>query len=96
MNEGAPRALPGDWFQLTTGEQFEVVAVDEDGGTLEIQYFDGAVEEIEEDIWDELVPQPIAPPEDWSGSLDMPPEDIPADPEAGNEDWVNFIDRMDR
>lgn len=97
MIEGAPMPMPGDWYQLPTGEQFEVVALDENAGTLEIQYFDGSLEEIEEEVWDELAPEAIAPPEDWSGSLDVPPEDPALEVEvASSETWASFIDRMDR
>ena len=65
----------GDWFETATGEVFEVVALDQDEGTLEIQYFDGAVEELELETWLELELVPIEPPEDYSGSLDMSRED---------------------
>ena len=37
----------GAWYQLDGGELFEVVAYDADDGTIEIQYFDGTVEEME-------------------------------------------------
>ena len=41
-NEFTPRV--GDWYQNISGENFEIVALDDDEATLEIQYFDGAVE----------------------------------------------------
>ena len=36
----------GDWYKNEAGEIFEVVAFDETAGLIEIQYFDGMVEEI--------------------------------------------------
>ena len=54
---------------------FEVVAVDEDDGTIEIQYFDGTVEEMDfEDWdaqWDDGAVEAAEAPEDWSGSVDV-------------------------
>lgn len=59
------------WYRhLDKGEQFQVTAIDEKDGTVEIQYFDGDVEELELDGWRELEIEPIAPPEDWTGPMD--------------------------
>lgn len=69
----------GDWYETATGEVFEVVALDSEEGTLEIQYFDGAIEEIELETWLELELIPVEPPEDYSGSLDISREDYGAD-----------------
>jgi hypothetical protein len=44
-NEFQPRI--GDWYQNITGDNFEIVALDEDETTMEIQYYDGAIEEID-------------------------------------------------
>src|SRR5262245_42723822 len=66
----------GNWYRRTGGgEQFEVVAVDEDDGTLEIQYFDGTVEEMDiedwEAQWEEGAIEASEAPEDWTGSVDV-------------------------
>ena len=37
----APLPSIGAWYRHTGGDSFEVVAFDEDDGTIEIQYFDG-------------------------------------------------------
>ena len=42
-----PHPTIGAWYRLDGGESFEVVAFDTDDGTVEIQYFDGTVEELE-------------------------------------------------
>jgi hypothetical protein len=77
----APHPGIGDWYRLNGGQLFEVVAVDDDDGTIEIQYFDGTVEEMDvedwESQWDEGGVEAAQAPEDWSGSVDV---------EAGEED----------
>lgn len=74
----------GDWYETATGEAFEVVALDPDEGTLEIQYFDGAIEELELETWLELDLIPIEPPEDYSGSLDISREDYGIESDDGS------------
>jgi hypothetical protein len=41
----------GKWYQMRGGEQFEVVAIDDEDATIEVQYFDGTVEELERSDW---------------------------------------------
>ncbi len=66
----------GQWFQHPSGAAFEVVAIDESAQTIEIQLFDGTIDEIDLEVWYDLMPMEIDPPEDWSGSVDMDPEDF--------------------
>jgi hypothetical protein len=42
-----PAPVIGEWYRRPGGETFEVVAIDPDDRTIEIQYFDGTVEELE-------------------------------------------------
>jgi hypothetical protein len=61
-----------NWYQHTDkGQRFRVVALDEDEGVIEIQHFDGDLEEIDVDGWYELDIEPIEPPENWSGPVDV-------------------------
>ncbi len=60
----------GSWYSTVDGEQFKIVAIDEDEETIEIQYFNGDVGEISLDTWYETEPEKTAPPEDWSGPFD--------------------------
>lgn len=69
----------GDWYLTAEGDNFEVVAYDPEDETIEIQYFDGAVEELDLDTWLQLAIEPSEPPEDWSGSLDLMSEDYGVD-----------------
>ena len=65
----------GQWFRRPDGTLLEVVAVDEDDATVEIQLFDGTIDEVEMDVWHEQYLIEVAAPEDWSGAVDMDPED---------------------
>ena len=47
-----PQPGIGDWYRLSGGALFEVVALDDDDGTVEIQYFDGTLEEMDIEDWD--------------------------------------------
>jgi hypothetical protein len=79
----------GSWYRnQETGNDFEVVALDEDAQTVEIQYFDGEVEELDLDAWYELSIDPIEAPEDWSGPFDeMEADDLGyEEDEFSNED----------
>jgi hypothetical protein len=69
----------GNWYRIQGSDSFEVVAFDEDDGTIELQYFDGTVEEMDLEDWHAehetgaLVE--VEPPEDWTGSVDVDPEE---------------------
>jgi hypothetical protein len=70
--------IVGNWYQnLETQTEFEVVAFDEDTQTVEIQYFDGEVEELDLDAWHDMPLEAIEAPEDWSGPFDeIDPDDL--------------------
>jgi hypothetical protein len=94
INKFKPRV--GDWYQNISRDNFEIVALDEEEATMEIQYFDGAVEEIDFDSWYEMEIQPIEPPEDWSGSLDIEREDYGVDLElTAPNDHINPLDDLE-
>ncbi len=74
------KPIVGQWYRGNTNELFEVVAIDDEDETIEIQFFDGSVTEIEFDSWneqllDELIDMANAP-EDWSGAIDVESEDL--------------------
>jgi hypothetical protein len=63
--------IVGAWYQhLDKGPIFEVIALDEDNGIVEIQHFDGDIEAIELPAWYDLEIEWIEAPEDWTGPLD--------------------------
>ncbi len=80
----------GNWYEhLDKGQMFEVVALDEDAGTIDIQYFDGDIEELSLDNWYELDVEPSEPPEDWTGAMDdIERDDLGyTDTEMAREEW---------
>lgn len=96
MND-TPLPSRGDWFKSQSGETFEIVALDEEEGTIEIQYFDGAVEEIDIDSWYEEGFVAVEPPEDWSGSLDIERDDYGVDLESNTHlEHNNPLDELDQ
>jgi hypothetical protein len=88
----------GMWFRRPNKALFEVVAVDEENRTVEIQYFDGTISEVDLENWPELLIMEANAPEDWSGSVDMDPEDFVGrnngDLPAGYYDPLDFLDSV--
>jgi hypothetical protein len=92
------KPIVGQWYRGSTNELFEIVAIDEEDQTIEVQYFDGTVTEIDFDGWneqllDELIDAADAP-EDWSGAVDMEAEDLDREFEDNSRSaWSNLQDR---
>ncbi|MGI9222827.1 MAG: DUF6763 family protein [Woeseiaceae bacterium] len=86
----------GKWFRRPNGNTFEVVAVDEEDHTIEIQHFDATIEEVDLESWSGLLTVEISAPEDWSGSVDMDPDDYvgrkPDDIPPGFHELFDFLD----
>lgn len=87
------------WYRELEGNRiFKVVALDEDDGTIEIQYFESELEELDLDTWYESSLELIAQPEDWSGpyddlmSDDFGDTDEPTHPET----WNNPADEVEQ
>lgn len=97
MTELAP--VIGNWYRHENGETFEVVALDADDATVEIQYFDGTIEELEFDAWEQMEIEEAEPPEDWSGSVDVDDdeiEELQADrPAEDFDDPLEYLDRQE-
>ena len=89
----------GKWFRRRNGNTFEVVAVDEDDGTIEIQHFDGTIEETDLESWPGLLTIEVSAPEDWTGSVDMDPDDYvgarEGDMPPGFHDPFDFLKEPD-
>ena len=86
----------GQWFSRPNGTMFEVVDVDEDGGTVELQQFDGTIDEVDLENWPDMLLVEVSAPEDWSGSVDMDPEDFlgrnNGEIPQGYHDPLDFLD----
>ena len=86
----------GNWYRRSNGSLFEVVAVDEQDGTVELQYFDGTIDEFDLETWPKLLIESAGAPDDWSGSVDMDPEDFSGKDSGelppGYQDPLKFVD----
>ena len=88
----------GHWYRRLNGNLFEVVAVDDDESTVELQHFDGTIEGVEFDVWQDIELEPAQAPEDWSGSVDIDWQDLPEPEILLGTRWQNplrFIDRFE-
>lgn len=89
----------GDWYQssTTSGEPFEVVAVDVANEVVLVQHFDSTLEEFDFDSWMELGARPAAPPEDWSGAMDVDKNELDRDADVGHgARWDDPLDLLDQ
>ena len=88
----------GQWFRRPSGTLFEVVAIDEEARTIEIQQYDGTIDEVDLENWPELLLTEVSAPEDWLGSVDMDPEDFVgksnSEMPAGYHDPLAFLDKL--
>jgi hypothetical protein len=75
------RPQVGDWYlNQDKGEPFQVVSVDAASETVQIQSFDGGLDSIEMEDWEQSPRVTTAAPEDWTGPLDdVEPDDVNED-----------------
>ncbi len=86
----------GNWYLNTENDTtFEVVAMDEDEGTIEVQMYEGEVEEIDIDDWYEMNLEEAAEPDDWVGAYDDTDDDDEDDLEDLDEDEDDDEDEED-
>jgi hypothetical protein len=61
----------GQWYlHQDKGEMFHVTGYDDDARTIEIQNFDGDVDEIDSAAWSAMLLERAQQPEDWTGPVD--------------------------
>lgn len=87
----------GQWYlHQGKGDLFRVVAFDPTSTSVEIQSFDGDIEELDLDVWHEMELAAVEAPEDWTGPYD----ELPADnfeysvTDAGPWDWRISLERQ--
>ena len=94
----SPSPVVGDWYRRMDGALFEVVAIDRDDSTVEVQHFDGTLEEFDLESWEEQEFEEAQAPEDWTGSVDVDAEDTEA--ERGEvttgTTWTDPLTSLDR
>jgi Family of unknown function (DUF6763) len=90
VNAGVGAAQIGQWYRhWDKGEMFQVTALDPESKTIEIQTFDGDIDEIDAESWSTLPLGLAEPPEDWTGPVDAVNVDEVTDSETGTtaKDW---------
>jgi hypothetical protein len=70
--------IVGNWYcHRSKGQLFQVIEVDLRDRLVEIQRFDGDLEEFDLEDWAALDLDAAAPPEDWTGPIDeLDPDDL--------------------
>jgi hypothetical protein len=89
--------IVSNWYMHhDKGLKFQVVAVDEGESVIEIQYFDGDIEEFELEDWYLLDLEQIESPEDISGALDVSElDDLGSSiTDTDPEDWDTPVQEM--
>src|ERR1039457_4530838 len=78
MNTRLLRPEIGQWYtRADKGGSFQVVGHDEHARTVEIQSFDGEIDEIDDDTWGSLPLERSEQPADWTGPMDAIEKDDP-------------------
>ena len=86
-----------NWYSANEGQiLFEVVAIDEQEQTIEVQHIDGELEEFDLDSWRQMELEPAEPPEDWRVAYEVSEEDYPdpgavITPEISSDDLVTLV-----
>jgi hypothetical protein len=83
--------IVGNWYRhLDKGQYFTVVAVSEEDGTIEVQHFDGDVEELDLADWAAQDIELAEAPEDWTGPMDdVEVDDLPyTETDMTASDWA--------
>ncbi|MDH5547662.1 MAG: hypothetical protein OEZ43_18955 [Gammaproteobacteria bacterium] len=86
-----------NWYlHLDKGQNFRVIAVDDVIGVIEIQHFDGDIEEITFDDWAELEIELSEEPTNWAGALDIAePDDYGTEiTDTADDDWLDPIQEV--
>jgi|TARA_B110000971_G_scaffold177688_1_gene183422 hypothetical protein len=85
------------WYaDATSGTVFEVVAIDEESHTIEIQFIDGEVGEYDRPTWKSLLLSSIEPPEDWRSPFEVSAEDgLDSDNAIIPDDWSGPLSKFE-
>lgn len=91
-------AVIGCWYKdLETDLKFIVVAIEDNGDTIEIQYTDGDISEYDKDSWCNSVLDLIEAPEDWTAPYgEIETDDLGySDPDEHKPFSVDLADWLD-
>ena len=89
-----PSPVVDNWYHYgEKAQKFLVTAIDEHTDSVEIQYFDGTLDEIDLSVWYAMDVEPVEAPEDWTGPVDM--DDLSSiDAEMSADDWEAPYDEV--
>ena len=86
-----PDPIVGNWYRhLDKGQMFRVIAFDESDATIELQHFDGDIEEVSLVAWRAMDLEVSEAPEDWTGPMDDIEQDdlgYSSETAMSDEDW---------
>jgi hypothetical protein len=79
----------GSWYRDTDkGRLFRVVAFDEERGIVELQHFEGELEEIDAGEWFDMDIEPAEAPEDWTGPVEgVETDDVAYEKKSAPRAW---------
>ena len=89
----------GTWYKhLGKGQMFVVVAVDEQESILELQHFDGDIEEVDMAAWKGMELELSEAPENWSAPVDNVELDDTgySETQMSSADWREHIEENPR
>ena len=86
------------YYHQDKGQKFYVVDVDDDAGLVEIQHFDGDLEEISLKDWYDMEIAIGEAPENWSGAMDIGEQDDLGTEvtDTNSEDWSDPLQEISR
>lgn len=94
------KPIVGDWYKTTEGQMFEVIASDEEEQVIEVQFYDGTVEEYDFETWANLDPEEMEAPVAWS-DYDLSEPDYDENSRTDSElsihhpTWVRELEEVD-
>lgn len=91
--------IVGNWYRhLDKGQMFRVIAQDETEELIELQHFDGDVEEVSLAAWRAMDLEVAEAPEDWTGPIDDIEKDDLGYTETGmsGSDWSDPLQETPR
>jgi hypothetical protein len=75
MNDKIPPRIDRWYLDADDDRIFTVIAFDAEEELIEIQYFDGGLDELNIEEWEEMNLEEVEQPEDWTGSMDEMEQD---------------------
>ena len=96
MTKGMDPIVDNWYLHLDKGQRFLVAACDNDAGLVELQHFDGDIEEISLADWYGLNIELSVEPENWTGALDISEvDDLGTEiTETSKDDWAEPLEEI--